>query len=189
MSMPAFDLEAESIRRFTRREYHELGRTGIFDQERVELVHGIIRRKPVIGPRHAYTVGQLMKLFVRLVGSQAEVRVQQPVAASDDSEPEPDVAVCPPGNYLDDHPEVAWLIVEVAASSLKMDRGEKARVYAAMGALEYWVVNLKDGVVEVHRAPGPEGYATVEIAQRGAELRVPGLPDVVVAVDQILPPA
>jgi hypothetical protein len=63
--------------------------------------------------------------------------------------PEPDVSVVAPGDYLDGHPRVAFLIVEVAETSLARER-VKARLYAAAGVTEYWIVNLPEQVVEVH---------------------------------------
>ena len=47
-------------------------------------------------------------------------------------------------------------MVEVADSSLHLDRGLKARGYARAGIADYWIVNLVDGVVEVYRDPAPE---------------------------------
>ena len=43
-------------------------------------------------------------LVPRLLG-RALVRVQLPVWAADESEPEPDIAVVPPENYYDRHPD------------------------------------------------------------------------------------
>ena len=37
------------------------------------------------------------------------------------SEPEPDIAVVPPGRYLDAHPREAWLVVEVAESCVLLE--------------------------------------------------------------------
>jgi hypothetical protein len=63
------------------------------------------------GEPRTYSVSQLMTLLVRALGDRARVRVQAPFAAPDESEPEPDVAVVAPGDYLDGHPRVAFLIV------------------------------------------------------------------------------
>jgi Uma2 family endonuclease len=94
----------------------------------------------------------------------------------------------PPGEYLDDHPTTAWLVVEVADSSVAHDRA-KARLYAAAGVTEYWIVNLPEEVFEVHAMPGPQGYARLTRHARGETLRLPGLADVLVPVADILPPA
>lgn len=177
----------EAVRPITRQDYARMGEAGIFEGERVELVLGIVRRRAVIGTAHAYVVGQLTAWLVPVLLDRADVRIHLPVAAGPDGEPEPDVAVCPPGLYLDDHPHEAWLVIEVAQSSLKLDRGDKAVTYAAMGVPEYWIVNLVDEVVEVHRAPGSEGYATVEPVGRSGMLTVPGFPEVTIPVSGLLP--
>ena len=128
-----------------------------------------------------------MTLLVRALGDRARVRVQAPFAAPDESEPEPDVAVVAQGDYLDGHPRVAFLIVEVAETSLARDR-LKARLYAAAGVAEYWIVNLSEQVLEVHRQPGAEGYAAVSRHGRGEKLPLAAFEDVALGVDEVLPP-
>ena len=182
-------IDPDDLHRFTRHEYHQLGQLGIFEHDRVELVHGLVRHKRPIAPHHAYSVDQLAEVLFGAVGPRGRVRIQQPVAASEHSEPEPDVAVCPRGTYLSDHPAEAWLVVEVAQASLSYDRTEKAALYAAMGVPDYWVVNLVDGVIEVYREPGTEGYAHVEVLHPGASVRLLALSGVVVEVSDILPPS
>lgn len=169
----------------TRAEYDELVTRGAFDDARVELLYGRVVPISPIGPSHRYSVTRLAKLLIRALGDRAGVHVQSPFAAPNESEPEPDIAIVPPGDYLDDHPQSAWLIIEVADSSLGRDRA-KARLYAAAGVPEYWIVNLVDETIEVHRAPGHAAYAHHETRVRGDVLRVMG--DVDVPVSEILPP-
>src|SRR6185369_9765060 len=110
-----------------RAEYDQLVAMGVFDNEKVELIKGFIVRMSPTGVPHASVVQALNELFVlALVPSgRASIRIQSPFAASDDSEPEPDVAVLPPGPYRDDHPKAAFLVIEVSESSPRYDRGEK----------------------------------------------------------------
>jgi len=49
------------------------------------------------------------------------------------------------------------LVVEVAESSLARDRGEKAKIYGRAAIPFYWIVNLVDGLVEVHTNPDLAG--------------------------------
>jgi hypothetical protein len=77
------------------------------------------------------------------------------------------------GDYLDDHPTAAWLVIEVADSSLDRDRA-KATVYAAAGVLEHWLVNLVEGVFEVHAGPAGEAYARLAIATYRGNLQTTG---------------
>jgi len=60
-----------------------------------------------------------------------------------------------PLQHLGAHPRFAALVVEVAESSLAYDRREKALLYARAGIAEYWIVNLAERRLEVHREPAP----------------------------------
>lgn len=117
------------LRRWTRAEYDRLVELGVFEGERIELLRGVIVEMSPQSVEHASPIQEATHYLVRLLGDRARVRVQLPFAASDDSEPEPDIAVVPPGAYADAHPSVAWLIIEVATPSLATDR-DKGGVYA-----------------------------------------------------------
>jgi Uma2 family endonuclease len=43
-------------------------------------------------------------------------------------------------------------------TSLEFDRNEKLAVYAEAGIVEYWIVNLIDEQIEVHRNPKGGAY-------------------------------
>ena len=65
-------------------------------------------------------------------------------------------------------PATAILVVEVADTSLTVDTGDKAELYAAGGIADYWVVDLNNRVLIVRRDPRPDpasqsgsSYATV----------------------------
>jgi Uma2 family endonuclease len=140
------------------------------------------------GEPRVFSVTRLNKLLVRTLGDRAEVRVQAPFGASDVSEPEPDLAIVPPGDYLDEHPNRALLLIEVADSSLQDDRRIKGPLYAAAGVPEYWIVDLVGGVIEVHRDPRSDGYATITRHARGETLAVPSFEDILVPVSEVIPP-
>jgi Uma2 family endonuclease len=72
------------------------------------------------------------------------------------------------------------LVIEVAGDSLRLDRGSKAALYARAGIPEYWIVNLADSTVEVHRDPDPStgSYRAKTVVPSGQQLpssSVPGL--------------
>ena len=176
----------ELARPLTRDEYMKMASVGLFEHERVELVYGFVLRMAPIGPLHGSAVQRLtMVLVPRLVG-RASVRVQLPFVASDRSLPEPDVAVVPEAPYRDAHPKDAFLVVEVADSSLDYDRTTKAKLYAESGVPEYWVVNLVDGLVEVHSEIVRGVYTKVVPAKRGDRISLLAFPDVSLAVDDVL---
>jgi Uma2 family endonuclease len=184
----SLDSDKARLQPLSRQEFDTLTRRGVLDDARVELLYGrLVSMSPQGGP-HSYGVTELARLLIPAVGSRGRVRIQMPLAVSDTSEPEPDVAIVAPGAYLDEHPSTAWLVIEVADSSLERDRG-KARLYAAAGVGEYWIVNLNDGLFEVHAEPSSQGYARIAQVARGATLRIPRLADVELAVSDVLPPS
>src|SRR5262245_54823429 len=148
-------------RRIQRTEYERLVEQGLFEDERVELIQGIVVEMSPIGPRHSDPIDVLNRLFVMGVGARAVVRVQQPFAASDDSEPEPDLALVAPGCYRDRHPDRALLIIEVAETSLDHDRETKCPLYASSGVPEYWIIDVNARIVEVYDTPNADRYARV----------------------------
>jgi Uma2 family endonuclease len=183
---------------FTRERYFALVDEGLLEPEdRVELLEGVVVAMAPSNPPHA-VVTELVAAALRgavlrsSVGSEAAVRVQHSFDAGPRSVPAPDVVLVPGRHvdYLKAHPSRALLIVEVADSSLPQDRLTKLRIYAAAAVPEYWIVNLRDDVVEVHRASDPAGrtYRERRVARRGERLELGALPGTSVAVDDLLPP-
>ncbi len=83
-------------------------------------------------------------------------------------------------------PEGILLVVEVAASSHRTDRGYKARRYPQSGIPEIWIFALGDAEIEVHRQPAPEGYADMRRCRRGDALTIQALPGMRVSADDLL---
>ena len=138
--------------------------------DKVELIEGEIL---VVSPEnalHAAVIDGTLLVLQRVFGKGNYVRPAHPVALDDHSEPEPDLAVVPgsPNDYRSAHPATALLVVEVARTSRSFDRGRKQRLYARSGIPEYWVLDLVDDCLFVHRDPAPEGYRTVLREERGA---------------------
>ena len=177
---------AEVIRPLRRVEYDQLVLLGAFQDERVELLEGALVTMSPIGPPHDSTVQRLTRLLVLALEGRAAVRCQSSFAASELSEPEPDFTVVPLADYDIDHPSKAYLIIEVADSSLATDRGKKLRLYANCGVPEYWVVNLLERCIEVYTQPSPGEYARVERYERGQSIRPLAFADVSFAVSDVL---
>lgn len=177
---------SERLRPFRRSEYERLADAGFFQDERVELLDGAIVEMTPQGTRHAGTIQMLTDGLAAALGSRASLRVQLPFAAADTSEPEPDLLVVPPGDYTRSHPTKAWLIIEVAGSTLKKDRRVKSAIYAAAGVPEYWLVDLVAGVIEVRTHPAGDVYAEVRSGRPGDRIRLQAFPDVELAVSDII---
>ncbi len=87
---------------------------------------------------------------------QAPLDVGSPVSL-----PEPDFAIVPK-TPIDRHPTGALLVAEMGNTSLRMDLGPKARIYATGGVPEYWVLDVQRREIVVHRDPSGARYAHVE---------------------------
>lgn len=176
--------------RFTLEEYEQMIEFGILtEQDRVELIRGEIVEKMTIGEPHAACVTRLTYLFYSVIQESAIVSVQNHVVVAG-SRPEPDLALLIPRDdfYSESPPYSAdiLLLVEVAESSLNFDRTEKLSLYAEAGVREYWIANLIDQCVEVHRDPQPNGtYADSCVLCSGETLTILALPDVSLLVDQV----
>jgi Uma2 family endonuclease len=165
-----------TVRRFRRAEYDALVDQGMFVGERLELLDGLLVVREPQGSSHAAIVAQIGQVLQAEFGAGWHARLGAPVALDEDSEPEPDVAIVPgtPRDYLNAHPSTAVLVVEVADSSLRLDRRFKAGLYARARLPEYWIANLTDRILEVHREPEPMAdgaygwmYRSVAILHRG----------------------
>lgn len=173
-------------RRMSRAEYDRLVELGFFERERVELIHGMVVEMAPIGPPHSEVVARFTKRFVQALGDRAGVRIQLPLVAWDDSEPEPDVAIVPERSYADAHPEEAFLVVEVAESSLAYDRETKAPLYAASRVAEYWIVDIAGKAIEVYSNPENGRFMNVQRFGAGEVVHVAAFPDVAIAVRDIV---
>ena len=177
---------AEVIRPLRRVEYDQLVKLGAFQDERIELIEGALVAMSPIGAPHNWVVQELNEMLVLALHGRAKVRCQCSYAALEFSEPEPDFTVVPLGGDPTDHPSEAYLIIEVAESSLAMDRGKKLRLYASCAVPEYWVVNLPERCIEVYTGPRPGAYAHVTRYERGQSIQLLAFPDVSCAVSDLL---
>lgn len=159
---------------------------GFFGAERVELVEGLIVEMSPQGARHAATIQRLTTRLVPMLLGRAEIRVQAPLAVSDHSLPEPDLAAVVPGDADQAHPKTAFLVVEVSEASLNKDRLVKASLYAGAEIPEYWIVDIVAAVIEVHSDPVGGRYSRVTPARVGDGLRLRAFPDVELRVSDIL---
>jgi len=176
----------EIIRPLRRAEYEALTALGAFRDERVELLDGALVPMSPIGPPHSSAVQKLMELLIPPLLGRATVRVQSPFAAGDLSEPEPDVAIVPFGDYSTAHPEQAYAIIEVADSSLASDREVKLRLYALSQVPEYWIVNLRDRCVEVYSRLQVGTYTSVIRIDHTQSLRLEHFPELQIRVADVI---
>jgi Uma2 family endonuclease len=184
-------------RRWTRKEYEYLVATGVLqDGESFELIGGLMIVAEPRGTPHAAVVRRIAAALRAIFGRGGVVRVQDPLALDDESEPQPDVAVVP-GPWNDDpaaRPVRPTLLVEVAEASLAFDRSYKGSLYARAGITDYWIVDVRRRLLEIHREPvaapaAPFGwkYGRARIVNDGATVSPLAAPRAVVPVAQLFP--
>jgi Uma2 family endonuclease len=183
-------------RRLRRVEYDRLVDLGMFAGERLELLDGLLVVREPQGSPHAAIAAHIGHVLEAVFGPGWHPRLHSPLALDDESEPEPDVAVVAggPRDYVRAHPSTAALVVEVADSSLRLDRRLKAGLYARAGLQDFWIVNLVEGVLEVHREPQPDAdasygwvYRSVEILRPAAIVAPLAAPGARIPVADLLP--
>jgi Uma2 family endonuclease len=179
-------------RRFTVDEYHRMGETGILSEDnRLELIRGDIVFREPIGAYHAGTVDRLNRLWTSRLGERAIVRVQNPVQfRREDSELQPDVMLLRPRDdfYTMRHPEAddVLLLIEVADTTLRLDRRVKMPLYARVGVREVWLLDLTTQQLEVCREPLGDRYGSVRILGRGQRVSPDAFPDLSVDVADLI---
>ncbi len=174
-------LELPSVRRMVSpisvEQYHSLPEYTPAGK-RTELIYGIIIEKMSRSSLHVALLRRLLQMVEATVGAGLLVYKEDPLTFSD-SEPEPDISVVEgkEGNYDDALPTAARLVVEIAVTTVELDRA-KVAMYAAANVAECWLVLGKKKTVEVYTEPGGSRYAQHRVYSRGETLVstvIPGL--------------
>jgi Uma2 family endonuclease len=164
------------------------------EADRVEFIDGLLVSKMTRKPPHDFTL-ELVEDLIRAVLPPAwRVRGQKATALATGM-PEPDVAVVrgPASRYRRQHPRPAdiGLVIEVADSSLRIDRTLKGPSYAAAGIPVYWIVNVNEEVIEVYTHPVSGEYTnrTDYVIGQAVPVVLGGTSVGPVAVADVFPPA
>jgi len=171
--------------RFSISEYHEMDESGLLTCDTpTELLDGEIFDMSPINSLHAAAVKRLNRLLSRLLGDSVLLSVQDPIRLSDNSEPQPDIAVLRfrDDYYANEHPtpDDILLIIEVADSTIYKDRNVKMPLYALAGIPETWLVDLGNQTVEVFLQPQFGNYADTKVYELGEYIRSEVVPRVAV---------
>ena len=182
--------------RWTRDEYFRLCESGFFNDRRVELIGGEIVEMAAQYDLHLAGIDLTANALQVGFGHGFWVRRQGTLDLSPHGVPDPDVAVVAggPSGARRTVPTSALLVVEVSDSILNFDRIRKGSLYAAGGVADYWIVNLVQRQLEVHRNPVADPsrafgfwYADRTILDPGDRIAPLAAPTARVAVADLLP--
>lgn len=163
--------------RMSGEEFDRLGAAGEASvRGRTELRRGIVVR---MAPEHLPHGRFKTWLFKRMEAAMATAGLNLAVDADvtvrfpgHPFRPLPDVIVWD-GGPLEDGPipgEKVRLCVEVSASTLSGDKGDKRREYAEVGLAEYWVLDVKARVVHRFWVPAGGDFLQRDIVRAGETL-------------------
>lgn len=184
-------MTAAPPRRFTVEEYHRLAEVGVLhEDDRVELLNGVIVNMMPIGPFHGGSVNRLNRLFERVSRDRWVTSVQGPLQIHPHHEPQPDLLLLKPRDdfYGSRHPrpEDVYLLIEVSDSTLLIDREEKLPIYAKARIQEVWIMNLPERVIEVYTAPRDGEYTEMRRVAPGETLAPSAFPDAAIDTGTLL---
>ncbi len=187
-------------KRWTREECRTLEATGLWDRERLELIEGDLLTRLSKKRPHVIAFVLMLEWLTQVFGTRY-LNPESPidVAPHDNptSEPEPDFAVLAkaateyttsnPGPRLSSGNDIR-LVIEISDSTLAFDLGPKARLYARAGIADYWVVDLENRRLHIHRDPQDGAYATVTTLDETQTLTPLTAPAEILSVTAVLPP-
>lgn len=177
-----------SVFKWSSADWHELVKSGVLAERRVELLEGEIVEISPEGPMHSSTNYSVVEYLKELLRGNAVVREAHPVTL-DNSEPEPDIAIVtsPYTNYFTRHPypqDIYWL-VEISNRSLKLDLERKLVTYARNGIPEYWIIDLVNKQLIVHTQPVNNSYRSIQNLTTGT-ISPQAFPNLAIALDRLL---
>jgi Uma2 family endonuclease len=157
-------------KRWTRLECAALEASGLWDQQRLELIQGELISKMGKKRPHVNALVAVQAWLMRVFG-ESYVNPEAPIdVAPEDNptnEPEPDLVVLtrPSREFqsANPRPEDLRLVVEISDSTLGFDLTSKAELYTRAGIIEYWVVDIPARRLVVHRDPRAGLYRSITV--------------------------
>ena len=193
LAIPPGSSEAPPRKRFTRAEFQQMADSGLFVDQRLELIKGDLIDKMGQKPMHAYIIRIVQALLSALFGAE-RIQVQLPIevqaADQESSLPEPDLAILKEArpDFQTRYPRgpELLLVIEVADTTLQHDLTTKRDLYARAGVSEYWVLDLKQRRVIIHRQLSRGKYATINALTDQETASIEGA-NANISVSEILP--
>ncbi|MDX2273553.1 MAG: Uma2 family endonuclease [Cyanobacteriota bacterium] len=173
--------------------YHRMIENGLLTHDdRVELLEGIVSNMSPKGVSHVIIGRWIAERFRERLGERFYLITQDPITLTEQgSEPEPDITIARGSmfDYTEHHPypEDILLVIEVADSSIEIDKKIKMPIYAKARIQDYWVVDIKAKEITTYRQPLEDSYQQVQVA-KGRDILVPlALPEITFQVKDLFP--
>jgi Uma2 family endonuclease len=155
-------------RRLTRADCGALETAGLLEWDRFELIDGELIPKVPKSRLHSIALLMLVEWLRGVFGTrnvEQEVSIELGPLLSANNQPEPDAIVSRRSalefRASDPGPSDLLLVAEVSATTQDYDLGAKAALYASAGISEYWVLDLQDMRIVVHRNPVGDRYSSI----------------------------
>ena len=171
----------ERRHRFTVQEFEQMSRASVFYGRKVELLDGEIIDMNADGDGHSTWTGSLTERLVLAFHGKARVIPQQTMRLIEDFYmPVPDFTITPLERY---QPRVVRsdeisIAIEISDTTLSDDRTYKQKLYARNGVLEYWILNVQAGQLEVYRDRENDTYNTKFTLSKGQPITPLEFPEV-----------
>jgi Uma2 family endonuclease len=161
------------------------------DNHRHELIDGVLIMVPPPGTNHQFSERRTTKALVAALlsaGLAQDLSVQTGggFIIGEHTHLGPDfMVVREPNEPKEWTADDVIIMIEIAWSSLINDLGDKARLYAGAGIAEYWVLDVADKALIVHRDPSPTHYGEVRTLRQPAQISALLVPTLVISVGDL----
>jgi Uma2 family endonuclease len=111
------------------------------------------------GSRHEILKIAVNRRWLKLCPDEVQIAQETTFRLSEDTYLEPDFVFYPSAvGIVGIAGENVLLVVEVADTSTRYDRGRKAKLYALFGVHEFWAIDAVKMTTRVFRGPSADGY-------------------------------
>jgi Uma2 family endonuclease len=184
-----------SRKRWTRDEVNALERSGLLVGQHLELIAGELLNKMGKNRPHVNATTRLRLWMERVFGAEfvaCEAPIEVDPGDQPLSEPEPDLIALKqssdPFTLTTPPPSEVALVVEVSDSSLTLDLTIKAQLYARAFVSDYWVLDVNNRRLIVHRQPEAGRYKSVAAYSDQEQVAPLAAPDSIFTVSSAFPP-
>lgn len=161
--------------------------------DRYELIDGELILMAPPDPVHDAAVRKVMRVLREAISERKDLEVETgfPAELGEHDVPIPDVKIVrvDEDEYESGHPGVddIYLVVEIANSHPNRDRKKKKERYASFGVADFWIFDLKQSELIIHRDPNPKkgDYESITVWKED-RIALARLPDINVDTETLL---